>query len=252
MNSPLTNRRMSSYWCNYCGDLDKPFKVKKGIVVCPRCVKEENMKKKLAEKAKQPLVDKYTEEILRDNYTTYKHYYESRMNTKKIVSSRMPNMPEDISENIVKFIIRNHVGVESYWARSLEVTGDLWSPVEKVQECKCFMSDGPSSFGPIKNWNVIYFLDARKWTDDVFTLYRCEINPEDEIWKNMKCSGPRSKKAPGTGEKWQQMCDRGARPHISWKGIIEPQLGHLCKKVYEGSFEGIFTPATVPVSQPVE
>jgi hypothetical protein len=195
-------------------------------------------------------VDMYTEDVLRDNYTTFKNYYASRLKTRESFGSRMPNMPEDISENIVKFAIRNHVGVESYWARSVEETGDLWSPVEKVQECKCFMSDGPSSFGPIKIWNVIYFLDARKWTDDVFTLYRCEINPLDPIWKNMKCSGGRSRSAPGVGETWQQMCDRGYRPHISWKGILEPQIGHLCKKVYEGTFEGIFT-AKAPVAEPL-
>jgi hypothetical protein len=39
------------------------------------------------------------------------------------------------------------------------------------QECKCFTSDGPLSFTPSSNWDVIYFLDARDWLNDNFILY---------------------------------------------------------------------------------
>ena len=38
----------------------------------------------------------------------------------------------------------------------------------------------------------------------------------------------------------EEQCAQGRRPHIAWKKLY-PQISDHCVKVYEGSFEGIFT-----------
>lgn len=202
--------------------------------------KEEKARAK-AEKA-QLANDKYGEADLRSEYEAFRMYFLSRLNAKERLGIRMPNMPEDISENIVKFIVRNHLGVESYWARCVEKPGDLWSPTEKVQECKCFMSSGPLSFGPEKVWDVAYFLDLRKWINDEIVLSRTTLSPRDEAWQTIRMS-TESKKKEG-GELWRDQCStRGARPHIGWEALY-PQIREHCTEVYRGSFEGIFNSGT--------
>ncbi len=136
-----------------------------------------------------PSEDRYTEELLRRRYTSFREFYSSGLELKDELGIRMTNMPEDISENITKFIIRNHCGVESYWARHVHKTGDLWSPTENVQENKCFMSDGPMSFGPEKTWDVLYCLDLRKWMDDILVLHRTTLTPAHEQLQNIRMCG---------------------------------------------------------------
>jgi hypothetical protein len=189
--------------------------------------------------------DEYTEEVLRRNMRSYIRYYTERLAEKKALKGliRLPNMPEDISENIVKFVIRNHRNVDCSWAKMMKgKNGDLWSTVENVQECKCFTSSGPSSFGPNKTWDVLYFLDAREWIDDRYVVYRTELNPSHPVWKGLKLSGKQSKRKSG-GETFGDQCERGARPHIGWESLY-PQIKDHCEVVYTGSFEGIFTKPT--------
>ena len=196
-----------------------------------------------AKKAAPPTEDRYSEDVLRRRFSAFRTFYSSGLELKDVLDIRMTNMPEDISENITKFIIRNKLGVDSQWARHVEKTGDLWSVAEGVQENKCFMSDGPMSFGPEKTWSVLYCLDLRKWMDDVIVLYRVTLTPADEQWQNIRMSGERSKKKEG-GETWRDQCHtRGARPHIGWEALY-PQIREHCTEVYRGSFEGIFSKGT--------
>ena len=175
---------------------------------------------------------------MRNKYQSFRAYYLSELADQEELKTRMPNMPEHVSENMVKFIIRNHLGIETYWAKHVDKPGDLWSPTENVQECKCFMSSGPSSFGPEKVWDVAYFLDLRKWVDDEIVLYRTTLSPRDEQWQNIRMS-TESKKKEG-GELWRDQCaGRGARPHIGWEALY-PQIREHCTEVYRGTFEGIF------------
>lgn len=179
----------------------------------------------------EPLEDHYTEDILRRRYTAFRAFYTSGFELKDELDIRMPNMPEDISENITKFIIRNRLGLDSQWARHVKKPGDLWSHAENVQESKCFMSDGPCSFGPDKVWNVIYFLDLRKWVDDEIAVFRCTLTPQDEAWQCIRMSKT---------ETWKNQVDVGRRPHIGWE-ILYPQIKDHCTEVYRGSFEDIFS-----------
>ena len=74
--------------------------------------------------------DKYTADVLRKQYTLYRNNYIETAETIKTTGLpiRHQNLPEDITENIVKFIIINYDNDPSCkWAKSMKLTGDLYS-----------------------------------------------------------------------------------------------------------------------------
>ena len=115
--------------------------------------------------------DNYTEDVLRQNYKLHKQYVQNRIQVRDThkVHFRLPSIPEDISENMIKFIIRYHVGDHTCISRPI---GDLYSTIEGKQECKTITSDGPISFGPQESWQVLYVFDARKWLQDYYEIHR--------------------------------------------------------------------------------
>jgi hypothetical protein len=185
--------------------------------------------------------DKYTTDILRKRFTQYKN---NTMVLLEIIREtdlpiRNENPPEDITENIVKFILKNKRGDTScVWAKSVGRPGDLYSNLEHIQEVKAFTSGGPCSFGPDKVFNVIYFLDMRGWLTDKFILWRISVSNESQEWKNLKMNKT---------ETFEKQCELGRRPHIGFDKIYE-QLKDvrtssglpICSKIYEGTFEDIF------------
>lgn len=179
--------------------------------------------------------DSYTGDLLREQYNLHKNYVSQRIKTTKEigVNVRLPNMPEDISENIIKEIIRNKLNDKtSTWDCK---TGDLHSQKEGKQECKCFTSDGPLSFTPSSDWDVIYFLDARNWLNDKLALYKVTLKMSSIEWKNIKVS------------KTQTFADQtrqGRRPRITWESLY-PSIASNCIKIYEGTFDDIFNPFEV-------
>lgn len=185
-------------------------------------------------------MDKYTADILQQRYQDYKN---SAENTLKIIKEtglpiRNQNPPEDVTENIVKFIIRNYENDMSVkWAKAIGLTGDLYSDNyvhEYPIEVKSLTSDGPSSFGPKKKFGIIYFLDMREWLNNVFTLWKVNVSSNSTEWKQIKMNKTQTH---------ADQCDEGRRPHISWDNI-HSQIGEKCVKVYEGTFENIFIPKT--------
>jgi hypothetical protein len=179
--------------------------------------------------------DTYTKELLKEQYTLHKSYVKGRIDTtKKIgVKVRLPSIPEDISENIVKQIIHNKLHDKtSRWDCK---RGDLQSQKEGKQECKCFTSDGPPSFTPSSDWDVIYFLDARNWLNDKFILYRISLKRSSSEWKNIKVSKTQT---------FEDQAKQGRRPRITWEALY-PQIEPYCSKVYEGTFDDIFIPLEV-------
>lgn len=186
-------------------------------------------------------MDKYSADILRRRYTQY------RLNTLELVGIiketglpiRNENPPEDITENIVKFILRNQGDQSCVWAKSVGKPGDLYSYVERIQEVKAFTSDGPCSFGPKKVFNVIYFLDLRQWIQDKFVLWRVTLSNESDEWKKLKMNSTQT---------FEDQSTQGRRPHIGFDKIYD-QLKDarmsngdpVCSKIYEGSFDGIFS-----------
>jgi hypothetical protein len=181
--------------------------------------------------------DKYTKEILKEQYALHKSYFIGRLNTTTNIGIkvRMSGIPEDISENIIKHIINNKLNDKtSRWNCN---NGDLQSEKEGIQECKCFTSDGPLSFTPSSHWDVIYFLDARKWLDDNYTLYRIPLKRTSEEWKNIKMNKIQT---------FEDQTNQGRRPRINWESLY-PQIESHCNKVYEGNFEDIFIPLGAPL-----
>ena len=180
-----------------------------------------------------PTSDTYSQSVLQELFMLHKNYVETRITTgKKLgIKFRLPHIPEDISENIIKFIIHKLGDTTSTWA----CKGDLLSKKEGVQECKTFTSDGPLSFSPSSGWDVIYFLDARKWLENKFVLYKINLKKSSDAWKAIKV-----KKTQTFDDQAQQ----GRRPRIGWT-LLYPQVSEYTEKVFDGTFEDIFTPAVV-------
>lgn len=180
--------------------------------------------------------DTYSADVLRESFTDFRAHYVTRLAMKERTQGaiRCPNTPEDISENFIKFVIRNKVGAPSVWAKMAGRPGDLWSEVERVQECKWVTSDGPCSFGPEKDWNVLYVGDAREWLSDRFRIYRIPLAAKSPEWCAIRMSAT---------ETFGQQCAQGRRPHIGWDALYA-QIRDKAQLVYEGGFEGIFNSET--------
>jgi len=198
--------------------------------ICPNFEtykKKEKPAKKLGE-------DVITEDWLKRRFQSVRCYTQESIELSQEVGGRcrLANIPEDVTENIVKFIIRNKLGDKScVWCKSVGLPGDLHSDIENMQEVKSFTSDGPCSFGPTKKFDVLYFLDLRTWLQDKIVLFKVSLSHESPVWKSLKMN----KK-----ETFDEQAGAGRRPHISWEHIY-PQVQDSCVKVYDGSFEGIFT-----------
>ena len=171
----------------------------------------------------------YSEECLLEQFTIHKTYILARLHASKTcnINFRLPAIPEDITENIIKFIIINKENDHScIWSN----TGDLLSKKFGVIECKSFTSAGPSSFSPTSDWNVIYFLDARNWLNDKFILYKINLAKTSDKWKNIKVN---------KFQTFNDQCIEKRRPRLDWKSIYS-QLNSECIKVFEGGLESIF------------
>jgi hypothetical protein len=211
---------------------------KKKIIYIKKSAQASDLQAKKEEDEKD---DKYTPDILRIRYNMYRDTY---IKTAEIIETsglpiRHQNPPEDVTENIVKFIINNYDNDTSCkWAKSMKhksmkINGDLYSdkyPIDSPPEVKAFTSDGPSSFGPKKKFGVIYFLDMRGWLNDTFILWKVDVSNDSPEWKNIKMNKKQTN---------EEQCEEGRRPHISWDNI-HSQMPDKCIKVYEGIFEDIF------------
>lgn len=182
--------------------------------------------------------DKYTRDILELRYTMYRTNY---ITTCEIIRKsglpiRHQNPPEDVTENIVKFIIINYDNDSSCkWAKGItsKPSGDLYSdkyPIDSPPEVKAFTSDGPCSFGPNKKFGVIYFLDMREWLNNKFILWKINVSNDSSEWNTIKMNKTQT---------YEEHCKEKRRPHISWENIYS-QIPDKCLKVYDGTFEDIF------------
>ena len=183
-----------------------------------------------------PTSDTYSKDVLRELFELHKNYINSRMSAGKRlgIKFRLPSIPEDISENIIKFMIHKLGDTTSTWA----CKGDLLSKKEGVQECKTFTSDGPLSFSPTSGWDVIYFLDAKNWLNDKFVLYKINLTKSSDTWKSIKVKKTQT---------FDDQAKQGRRPRIGWK-LLYPQVSEHTEKVFDGTFDDIFTP--LPAKEP--
>lgn len=182
------------------------------------------------------LDDKYTKDILVQRFNLYKQTYLSVNNYKQIgIPIRQQNPPEDITENIAKFIVRRYDN-DPYcvWSKTLGKKGDLYSPkyhIDYQPEVKAFTSNGPLQFGPSKKFGLLYFLDLRQICDkNQIIMWKANINSNSHEFKNIIISKTQTH---------QDQCNQGRRPHISWNKLY-PQIQSHCSKIYDGTFEDIF------------
>lgn len=183
--------------------------------------------------------DIYTAAALRDRFDGFIRSCREVLAFKDkygIRSVRMPIMDEDISENIIKFIINYKLGDPSCkWTKGIakkgdKISGDLISATTGAIECKCFTSDGPISFGPTEKWNEIYFLDARETMENRFKIYRVPLANSSDTWKSLNISKTQT---------FEDQCKQARRPRIIWESLY-PQIETHASLVFEGSAEDIF------------
>lgn len=166
------------------------------------------------------LVDAYRD------YCTVRQTIYKGTNTKH----RMPNFPEDISENIIRQYILNVEKRNCIWNTKM---GDLeiLDPAKSLQvEVKCFSSTGPLSFGPTERWDELYWLDA---TDLIFNenikIYHTKYAFEDEIIKTI----PVNKK-----ETFYHQCRQKRRPRFTLS-LLQKHEPSAVVLVYSGKLDGI-------------
>ena len=177
------------------------------------------------------MIDRYTSAVLKAEYGALKTYLLHRMNTKQTLPVRLPIIPEDISENIVKFVIINKLGDHTCkWSKDVRRKGDLYSNREGQIEVKCYTSDGPISFGPSEEWDMLYLLDATKIHLDLFTVWRVPHKNTSEQIKGIKVNKTQT---------FEDQSKEKRRPRINPKSMHD-EMSAYSEKVFEGSFEDIF------------
>jgi hypothetical protein len=150
--------------------------------------------------------EEYTKEILLSRLESYKAFHSSSILHKKI---RRPNFPEDISENIVK----NFLDFETTWKKE---TGDLYSEKIGKIEIKCFSSDGPISFGPKEEWEILYVLDAKNFKNNIFKIHQVDLSSKQ--FRNIQVS-----KSQTFGDQILQ----SRRPRICWQSLYAKIKNHV-------------------------
>lgn len=178
------------------------------------------------------LNDKYTKEILTKRYNMIKNMYiEEEKNIKQGLNIRHQNIPEDITENIVKFIIRKFEDKNCIWCKSTVNSGDLYLPISNTKiEVKSFTSNGPTQFGPKTEFDKLYFLDMRNWINDELILWKVNIDSKSDEFKNIKVN---------KNETIGSQFSLGRRPRNNWNNIY-PQIQKYTEQIYKGKFEDIF------------
>lgn len=185
------------------------------------------------------LTDAYTIELLTERFNSCVELYKLENEWKqKITGMRHSNLPEDLTENLAKFIIRKYDNDPTIiWAKNQKINGkkipgDLYSvlyDIDHQPEVKSFTSNGPIQFGPNKKFGVLYFLDLRKFTDDIIVLWRANLTHETEVYRNIKMNKLQTH---------SEQCEEGRRPRINWEGLY-PQIKEHCVKIFEGTFSQI-------------
>lgn len=155
-------------------------------------------------------------------FEAYKNYCVVRENIYGENTARLPNFPEDVSENIVKFLLRKIMNRDCNKAK----VGDLVSDGKKI-EVKCFVSNGPSSFGPTEEFDELYFVDARKFKESFFEIYKVDLTSQSEAWNNIQVS---------KASTMLQQKNQKRRPRISFMEIRK-QIPEFINLVYKGTLD---------------
>jgi hypothetical protein len=145
---------------------------------------------------------------LLENHINYCNAIEKiSINIKGMKNIRQPNFPESLSEYIAKKCYSEKYNKCVIFGKS----GDLLCDGEKI-EVKAFASNSPSSFGPKENWKELIFVDAQKFKEKKFKIYKINLSNEDIKWKNLKVN---------LTETFNDQCNKKRRPRIKFSQIYK-------------------------------
>lgn len=156
------------------------------------------------------------------NYTKSIKLINKKLRNKKF---RNANFPSEISENIVKYALRNYYKVCPTWDTK---KGDLVMEllhIEKTLEVKGFSSSGPASFGPVEKWDVLYFINCKDYTNKKFTVYEINLSSNSRIWCDIKIN---------LKQTYGQVCKQGKRPRITFDKIVAQLKKKYIKIIFDG------------------
>jgi len=140
------------------------------------------------------------------SYSNYKNYTDTENELCKKYGKdrcRRVNFPEYISENLARHILIK-MNIDTNITRNTK-TGDLKSDKYDKIEIKSVTSDGPMSFGPSENWNILVILKI-DLNDDFIICYLVNLKNDNDIIQNIQLS---------KNETYGECCKKGKRPHIS-------------------------------------
>ena len=162
------------------------------------------------------LINRYNQNLI------FVKKFNKLLSKKKI---RNENFPSHISENIAKYAIYKKYKIMPCWDTK---KGDIVIDKLNLQiEVKGFMSDGPTSFGPTENWDLIYFVDCRKTLEKKFKVYEVKLSNRDEKFRSIKLNKT---------DTYGDICDKNQRGKLRgcFEKIFKPQLGDECKLIFDG------------------
>ena len=173
-------------------------------------------------------MDELRHHELLDLYIHFKNYYLTRKTiyASKPKKHRLPNFPEDVSENMVKCYVQRTYP-DCTWNTAV---GDLECNGRKI-EVKCVNSSGPMSFSPTSVWDTLYILKVDSIEEDRFTLYECTLSTSSEPIQQLQVS-----KQETFGQQRQQK----RRPRINLSAM-QKQLGEHLIQVWSGTIYELMT-----------
>jgi hypothetical protein len=227
----INNDKSDNYINNLKIDHSKKLKIiddNKLITISPRnCVNNDSNIDHITDSSRE-LRSELTKNDVINLFKAHVDYCKIKINiyTKLSKKHRLPNFPEDVSENIVKFIIKKIYNYCPSWDTK---SGDLCYDGKQL-EVKCFSSYGPSSFGPTEKWNELYFLDGTDFLNSKFKCFKINLANDDKNWKEIKINST---------ETFEDQCKQKRRPRIGFNQI-KKQLKDDVELIYSGSFDDIF------------
>lgn len=167
--------------------------------------------------------DKFNKEVLKialDNYINTLLIEKDLNKNLKHKKIRLSNFPSHISENIVKFCIKEKYSIYPNWDTKI---GDLCL-LNKQIEVKGFISKCPISFGPNEKWDILYIINGTRIFDKYFTIYEVKLSNNHPIFQNIKVN----KK-----ETYQIQCSQQRRPRITFDELYK-QIGKDLNIIFKG------------------
>lgn len=142
---------------------------------------------------------------------------------------RKPNIPSEITENIVRFVLKKIKNIDVKW--DIKGCDLLWD--NKIIEVKGFSSSGPNSFGPNTKWDILYFVDALEFKNKKFKVYEIHLSNSSNIFRNIKLN----KK-----DTYGQIADSNRRGKLRgcFYKQFKPQLEEYCELIFDGFISELY------------